>query len=169
MLLKASLLVVCLLGLAMSGFGIYFIALGGAARAWPATEGHVIATQVRTDVSMAGDASPAQIEASRRYYPEVSYGWSVDGASYSGSRYRLGTTHRKYKTRAEAEAASARFPEGSAIAVYYDPAQPGEAVLDRAASAGVFVPLPLGLLILAMGLLGFRYREQLRQAAAEAS
>lgn len=73
MLLRASLGFACLIGLAMTGFGIYFIALGNAARTWP----------------------------------EINYGWSVDGERYSGSRYQLGTTHAKYKTRTEARAAAA--------------------------------------------------------------
>lgn len=164
MLLKVSLLMVCLLGLAMSGFGIYFIGLGSAARSWPAADGRVVATRIRTDVSTTGDLNDAQREASRRYYPEIQYAWTVDGARYTGSRYRLGTTHAKYKTRAEAQEAAARFREGSAIAVYYDPRQPDEAVLDRAASAGVVVPLALGSLILAMGVLGLRFIGPLRAA-----
>lgn len=165
MLLKATMLVFCLLGLALSGFGVYFILLGSTARSWPATEGRVVATQVRTETSLDGDASPAQIEASRRYVPEIHYVWTVDGASYTGSRYRLGATHAKYKTRGEAVAAAAAFPEGSPIAVYYDPRQPSEAVLDRAISPGVFVPLPLGLLLLAMGLLGLRYFAHIQAAS----
>ena len=76
---------------------------------------------------------------------------------------------RLYKTRSQAQAAAARFPEGEMIAVYFDPKQPDQAVLDRAVSAGIFVPLPLGLLILTMGLLGYRYREQIQAAAAAGS
>jgi hypothetical protein len=169
MLLKALLGFACLIGLAMTGFGIYFIALGNAARTWPEAEGRVVSTQIRSETSSSGDATRAQIEASRRYYPEINYGWSVDGESYSGSRYQLGTTHAKYKTRTEARAAAAKYPEGSTIAVYFDPKDPSQAVLDRAMSAGVFVPLPLGLLFLAAGLMGFRYREQLQAAAAAGS
>ena len=167
MLLKGSLLFTSLIGLALTCFGIYFIALGSAAVTWAEAEGRVVSTLIRTDTSVTSDATQAQIEASRRYYPEITYRWSVNGESYSGSIYQLGTTSKKYKSRTDAQAAAAKYPDGSALAVYYDPKQPSQAVLNRAVSAGVFVPLPIGLLLLAVGLLGFRYRAQI-QAAAEA-
>ena len=102
MLLKAGFLFLCLIGLALTGFGVYFIGLGYAARDWPEVEGQVASTFVRTETASSAETR-AQREASRRFYPEIRYGWSVAGERYSGSRYRLGTTHETYKTREEAE------------------------------------------------------------------
>lgn len=167
MILKTVLLLICLLGASMTVFGIYFIGLGYAARDWPMVEGQVISTSVRVDTSMSDEGDRSQREAARRYYPEISYRWTLGGQSYTGSRYRLGTTYAKFKTKTEAQSAAAAYPPDSAITVHYDPEHPDQAVLDPAPSAGIYVPLPLGLLILAMGLLGLRFSDRLMAAMRE--
>ena len=150
---------VVLLGLSMAGFGVYFITLGNEARNWPAVEGEVISTRIFIDISIATTTgiTESQRERERRYYPSVTYQWSVDGRVYTGSRYRLSDTYEKFKTRAAAVVAASRFKTGAPVRVYYDPAHPDQAVLETAVSAGVHVPLWLGLLIFVMGWLGFRY------------
>lgn len=155
-----------LIGLAMAAFGIYFIVLGNEARSWPEVEGRVISTTIRIerDIAHGPKATRAQREQLRQYYPSVTYGWTVDGKSYTGSRYQLGTTHEKYRERADAKQAAARFPAGSAIPVYYDPGDPSQAVLDRSTSFAVYVPLTLGLFILGTAWAGLRRREALGQA-----
>ncbi len=155
----------CLLGLAMAGFGIYFIALGNAARSWPRVEGRVISTRIRIDYPTAGtQGTRSQRQRLRQFYPSITYSWTVEGQSYTGSRYQLGTTHEKYDERQEAVKAAARFPAGAPIPVYYEPGNPSQAVLDPRTSAGVYVPLPLGLLILGLGWLGLRHRGALERA-----
>jgi hypothetical protein len=167
-LLKIFLSSVLLLGLFFAGFGVYFIALGKEAGGWTEVEGQVLSVAIRTDISQpAGQlASRATRESRKSYYPRITYTWKVEGESYTGSRYRLGATHEKFEKRADAEAAAAKFRAGTPIAVFYDAKNPGSAVLVRKASAGVFVPLPLGLLLAAMGWFGLRHIDALRQAMA---
>ncbi len=158
------------LGLAFVIFGVYFIALGNQARGWPSVEGEVIATAVRTTrlQSHTSGVSREERERLRRYYPEITYRWTVDGVSYTGSRYRLGTTHEKFETRQEAAKAAAKFAAGKPLQVFYDPASPASAVLETAVSGGVYAPLPIGLVFLACGLLGWRYRRVIAANAANA-
>ena len=159
-----------LLGLAFALFGIWFIALGNEARCWPSVEGKVISTSVRTDVmqSHSASASKESRERRRRYSPSFTYTWTVDGQTYTGSRYQLGTTHEKYKTREEATRAAAKLRGGTAVPVYYDPDDPASAVLDNSTSFGVYVPLPLGLLFLVSGVVGFRHRRAIEKGMANA-
>lgn len=166
-MLKGLLAVLLLLGLSFTGFGIYFIALGNEAAHWPEVEGRVLSVSVRTDFLEPPSRlqSREARERTRRYYPRITYSWQVDGTSHTGSRYRLGTTHEKYQDRAKAQAAAATFRSGAPIPVFYDATNPAEAVLVREASAGVFVPLPLGLLFSAMGWFGLRHVDALRRAA----
>lgn len=168
MFLKSLLVGLLLLGLFFALFGVYFIALGSEARSWPQTAGTIQSVTVRTSVLMSGGAAmtPEQRERRRQYYPQISYRWEVGGQSYTGSRFRLGTTHEKYNQREKAVAAASRYKNGASIDVYYDPSDPSQAVLLKAASGGVFVPLPLGLLFAAAGWLGLRKIDLLRNAVA---
>ena len=168
MFLRIVLVSFLLVGIALTLFGIWFIALGNDAGRWPQTQGTVVSVMVRTDSHHAG--SPAiteeQRERRRRYFPSISYRWEVDGKTYHGSRYRLGTTAEKHKQREQAQAAAANYRIGASIPVFYDPENPAEAVLDKRASGAVWVPLPLGLLVTLMGWACLRHIGAVRKALA---
>ncbi|MCB1058252.1 MAG: DUF3592 domain-containing protein [Acidobacteria bacterium] len=159
---------ILVVGVAMMVFGIYFIVLGIEARSWPMVEGRVVSTTIRveTDVSSNTGATRAQRKRHHRYYPQVNYTWTVDGESYSGSRYTLGTTYEKFRERSDAREAAKQFPAGSAIPVYYDPKDPSQAVLDPSSSFAIYIPLLLGLFFAAASGLGLRFRKALEQTAA---
>lgn len=103
----------------------------------------------------------------------VGYAYTVDGQGYTGSRYSLGeganAAGRTFTSEAEAaERAAARYRVGQDIPVYYDPADPAEAVLQPGANWGSYVPLILGAFF---GLCGgglFWLLLRLRQAARTA-
>ncbi len=156
MLLKLSLCVFVLLGLALAAFGVYFIFEGGEAKHWARTEGTIVSVTVRTDTPGAGiqGRTRAARERSYRYYPSITYRWNTEGRTYTGSRYQLGTTHNKYETREDAVVAASSYRNGAGIEVFYDPENPSQAVLVNTASVGVFVPLPLGLLMVLIGGVG---------------
>ena len=153
------------LGLAMCGFGVYFVQLGFEARSWPEAKGRILSTTVK--VSTSRSSGSRSTSYSREYYPNIRYSWSVDGVQYTGDRYRLGTTHEKYRERSDAEEAAKAFPGGTTIPVYYDPKNPSEAVLEKDTSWSVFVPAILGLLFLGTGGLMWRYRGALEAAARQ--
>lgn len=157
-LVSAALIV---LGLAMACFGIYFIVLGYEAKGWVETEGRVVSTRVRVDTDIASKTTTRR----NRYFPSITYRWTVDGTTYTASRYRLGETHEKYSERSEARAVAAKFPAGSAVSVYYDEDHPDSAVLEPKLSVGVFVPLPLGLLFMTLGSILLIFGPALQQTA----
>lgn len=165
-MLKAFFGTLALLGVALAVFGVYFIWYGIEARGWPSVQGQIVATMVRSHtLGTVPRGLPAdQRERARTYYPEVTYRWSVGGQTFTGSRYALGESQEDFSERADAERAAARYPAGQAIEVFYDPADPSSAVIDRSSQSGTFVPLPLGLLMLAMGAGGLLKLPQLRAA-----
>ncbi len=168
MLVKGFFLVLVLLGLFFAAFGIQFLAQAWGAGGWPEVSGEILSVAIRTEL----ETSPGRTvtrgarERARRYYPEVTYAWQVDGVRYTGSRYRLGSTHAKYEEREAAQSAAAKFRAGAPIAVFHDPKRPSEAVLERLPSGGVWVPLPLGLLMAGLGALGLRHSTAIRAAVA---
>ncbi len=159
--------VIAALGLFFAVFGIYFIIAGHGARSWPAAEGTIESTSVRVNILLTGRGSgtDSSREARRTYYPEISYRWMVDGQTYTGSRFALGEEHPDFPDRQDAQGAAKRFPAGGAIDVYVDPEDPSSAVIDRSLKIGAFVPLPLGLLFLAVGIFGLRMAPALEAAA----
>jgi hypothetical protein len=107
-----------------------------------------------------------QRERDREYCPAITYRWEVDGQGYMGSCHRLRTTHEKYRQRGKTWATATTYRKEALIAVHYDPDDPSEAVLDRSASGAAFVPLPLGVVLAALGWLGLRKSASVRRTWA---
>lgn len=171
MFLKVSFGVMLLLGVLFALFGVYFIGLGNESGSWPDTQGTIESVTIRTDTDMAGNAglTVEERERRRRYFPSITYRWEVDGQSYTGSRYQLGTTHEKYAEREQAVAAAAKYRTDTTITVYYDPKDPSQAVLDKSASSALWVPLLLGLLLAGMGGVGLKKFDVIERALATGS
>jgi hypothetical protein len=109
------------------------------AERFPTVRGTVLASAVRASRGSDGDSHDAEVRD--RYV--------VDDRPYEGSTVRHGM---KVSGRAGAEAVSRLFPAGSAVAAYYDPADPADAVLSPGLSGiDLFMPmfmLPFNALII---------------------
>ncbi|MFO0931120.1 MAG: DUF3592 domain-containing protein [Planctomycetota bacterium] len=144
------------LSIAFCGSGLAFLVagllplLGGrAARSWPRTDGTIVAYDVAwRDVVGAGDA----VEVVPMGRVNVTYDYAVAGASRRGTRVRL--RDPKLRHARECDALAARFPVGAKVDVFYDPADPTRAVLDRSSGFGFVgvVFLLLGAALLAGGI-----------------
>jgi hypothetical protein len=119
-----------------------------ASRGWPCTGGRIVSGRVETGVESGGDDGADTTS----YYPALQYEYQVDGRTYRGND--IAFNQRTYSSQKQAEAALRVYPEGVGVQVYYDPRQPGRAVLERKASAGtalmVIGGLILGLMAAAM-------------------
>ncbi|MCB0337893.1 MAG: DUF3592 domain-containing protein [Bdellovibrionales bacterium] len=135
------------LGLLLALFGVSFLYDGLSLGGWPAVTGTVKEVTLRTDVTRTTKSSPLV----RRFYPSISYRYTVEGIEYESERYQLGTTHEKFEERNDARTAAQKFVVGADIPVYYDPSNPSSAVLDNSFSWSCTVPLILGLVFLLTG------------------
>ena len=113
--------------------------------AWPSVTGVVRASEVETSIQRRS-SGPNRTS----YLFSLRYEYTVDSQTYEGDRIRFGGYGDG--TREFADAAVARFPVGAEVTVYYDPDDPGEAVLERGANTSaaitpfaVLVLLPVGL------------------------
>ena len=160
-MLRAWLIGLALLGAATIAFGVHLVMKARAAASWPSVTGVVAraTVEVRSGSTTRFD-SPADRERKSSFTPVVHYRWSVDGRSYTGSRYRIGggSSLGRFPTRAEAQAALDRYAPGQPVTVFHDPADPAEAVLQPGGDWGAWVPLPIGVVLLAAGLAGLRRR-----------
>jgi hypothetical protein len=101
---------------------------------WPAVEGKVIASRVESHRKSPGDPGYDFDDTEVSNEPLVEYVYHVDGRKYRGRRITIGEKTSTY----ELETILARYPIGTAVTVYYDPANPQTAVLERDFPASVW-------------------------------
>lgn len=116
------------------------------ARAWPTTAGTVVTSTVASRVLSPDDPNYNPGDTNVTNEPRVEYEYTVAGKTYRGRRIDLGEKTSSY----ELEAILDRYPVGTAVTVYYDPADPNTAVLDRDMAWWVWA-VGIGCVLLAVG------------------
>ncbi|HEX8271049.1 MAG TPA: DUF3592 domain-containing protein [Longimicrobiaceae bacterium] len=117
-------------------------------RSWARAEGRVVRSAVARETEATGEGT---VDV---YRAEVRYRYEAAGAARTGSAVRADDGGSPSRSRAERTAA--RYPEGARVAVFYDPADPDRAVLERGAGSRPVALLLWGALCLAGGLLVLR-------------
>jgi len=119
-----------------------------ATRRWPVVSGRVVASKVG---SFKGRSSN---HTETFYDPLVEYEYTVDDKTYQGKQIAMGVRVSS-RTREVAERRIAAYPVDTPVQVSYDPANPGQAVLEhRVAGGGIllfvaaFIFVVLGVLLL---------------------
>jgi hypothetical protein len=123
-----------------------------AAKSWLPTPGTITSSrsEMRTVASM-GSGSQTKGKTETRNFPAISFTYQVKGRKFTGTRYSLRENLGNF---AVAETL-AQYPKGAAVTVFYDPANPAQAVIERTMLEGAFkfmiclsAGLVLGALIL---------------------
>ncbi len=92
------------------------------ARSWPTANATILGSSI----------SSQQIGEGEMYEPKVRYAYEVAGQRYESERIRFG---RFWESQNGARAILERFPVGSSVPVYYDPADPAIATLETTAAS----------------------------------
>jgi len=103
-------------------------------RRWPCVTGRIYQARVKASYNIT--------ERERHYKPDIRYEYQVAGKTYRS--HRLGIYARSGAGYVFATDAMERYPEGSKVNVYYDPADPADAVLiqgpEYQALVGALIP-----------------------------
>jgi hypothetical protein len=91
------------------------------AQTWPSTTGTVLMSTIQ--VRRTG--------RSRSEIPVVVYQYQANGQMYQGNTIRAGDQFGTIRVMGQAQATVARYPAGSTVTVYYNPANPAQAALER--------------------------------------
>jgi hypothetical protein len=136
-------------GIALLLVGAYNLYLGTRSIRWPSVEGRILYSHARIGP-----------------HPETLlwYEYHVDNRRYVASKYRNGGNITPFDS--VATAAARRYPVGRTVPVYYDPANPQNALLEPGVWWGNFVAPSLALLLLALAWLAQRYAEVMARAKA---
>jgi len=117
-----------MIGLVTAIFGYYltktmslpYIKEARGSKAWPSVEGTILFSEVKARKTSEGGTS---------YYPEVSYEYVVNGRTYTEGR--IETIVQGMGSRRSAEKKITLYPKGNKVKVYYEPDNPGNAVLEH--------------------------------------
>ena len=116
-----------------------------ASKSWPSVSGRVVHTSCREEV-IKGEESETTV-----YVPLIQYEYQVGGQTHRGTRIAL--SEENCASSEQAFELLGAFPAGHPVTVFYDPAKPGDAVLQRRDKANVFVGVAVaGWLLVAMGI-----------------
>jgi hypothetical protein len=91
------------------------------AKGWLQVEGRITRSKLMVRRPSAGNDIGTAVNV-----PDIAYSFMAGGLSYQGRRVSLGDISGKF-----AEEAVRRYPVGSVVTVYYDPADPSDCVLER--------------------------------------
>jgi hypothetical protein len=131
---------------------VHGLQLASASARWPTASGTVTASDVIEeeieDTDNENDKS--RIRMIHRYQVDLRYAYQVGQRDFTGLAPNWGWTGI-YGTREAAEKAAAQYARGEPVVVHYDPAQPGNAVLEPGSRKGSMAPLIFGLIFGAAG------------------
>jgi len=122
--------------------GARYVYQGVSSTAWPVTDGRIIYSRVRSG---------------GHYETLLWYEYYVGKQRYVAGNYRAGGNSTPFQD--VAKSAAKRYSKGQAVRVYYNPSNPGEALLEPGAWYGNFVAPAIALLVLAAAWLAKKYAE----------
>ncbi len=136
----------------MGYYGYRLIRKARASAGWPAAQGKIESSTVDVEKERERD-SDGDIHYKTKYIPNIVYQYQVDGMDFMGDQISFGSTSSSspgwaYKMRDQ-------YPEGSEVAVYYDPEKPQEAVLQPGAKGTTYIVLVIGVAFAITGVLIF--------------
>ena len=124
-----------------------------ANRSWPATTGQVVESRMETDRSNRRRSSSGQRSSRRTSYDAiVRYSYTVGGRSYTNDQLSAATDYFSSSNQGRTRDFLNRHPVGARVTVFYNPRQPGSAVLERGGFGALQWALLLGLAPLLAGL-----------------
>ena len=114
---------------------------------WSPTPGKIISSRVEArEVRSSGVGSDSSDTTEMRNFPAITFEYKVGGKKFRSSRYSVKENLGNF----EVTETLAQFPTGAEVTVFYDPADPSKAVIERTMPDGAFkfmVQLSAGLVI----------------------
>ncbi len=146
-------LVTLVLGAGLIFFSIRSKKKADASLGWPSVTGKVLAANIRESINRDDDGRETV-----SYYPQVEYTYEVNGQDLNSKRLSFGGVVAQ-QTRDKVQAILQQYPVNSTVLVYYNPANPAEAVIERT-TGGAKWALVVGIIVLViaacigLGMLG---------------
>jgi len=95
-----------------------------ASQTWPSVKGRIVSTNIRLEE--IGDEDTSRME----YIPEVHFEYEVDEMTFKGKRFSFGS-EPSFGSAEKARKFLQPYPDGQEVDLFYNPEDPGEAVLSQ--------------------------------------
>lgn len=131
-----------IVGLAVTIFGVLEVLKAQASASWPGAPGIIVASEMSEHYDS---------DSGTTYSADIAYTFQVAATSYRGDQIKIGEV-------STSDADDARhwlnkYPVGAEVLVYYDPAKPGESVLEPGVHASTFFLPGFGFVFATFGAL----------------
>ena len=129
------------------GIGMFVMAMVSLQRAknsafWRSTNGKILSAKiVQSERSSSGQGKETV------YTPKISYTYTVNDQEYISERIKIMSDYSSSSIKAVQKIIQKYRPD-SEVMVYYDPAKPKRAILEKGVSSEVYVLLVFSLLLL---------------------
>ena len=127
-------------------YGVNMLIKEKASRSWPVCQGTVISSDIEQESKI-----DSYKKKTVNYRACVVYSYSVNGKTFISNRIAFETYSTPQKGKALAIAN--RYPADKTITVYYDPADPNSAVLEKGTGNAAYVVIVVGCLCAFLGIL----------------
>ncbi len=115
--------------------------LASASARWPTAAGTITMSDVIEEaIEEKDNDDKSRIRRIYRYQVDLRYAYQVGKRDFVGTAANWGAT-AIYGLRELAEKVAGQYPQGQPVTVYYDPEQPGNAVLEPDSRQGSLAPL----------------------------
>ena len=138
----------------LAGTILFIIALRSLRRArdsffWPYTNGRVLSSKITIREAESGKPGGTTI-----HVPVIRYNYLVKGREYECKRIQIMSDYSSPSEEAVRKLL-AKYPPGSEVIVYYDPARPERAVLEKGISRDIYVMMAFSVILLLVVLFLF--------------
>ncbi len=127
-------------------YGLNMLIKGKASNSWPVCQGTVVSSDIEQESKT--DSYEKQTVS---YRAHVVYSYLVNGTAFRSNRIAFETysTSQKGKVLAIAN----KYPAGETITVYYDPADPNSAILEKGTGTAAYFIIVVGCICVFLGTL----------------
>ena len=141
-------------------FGVQATRNGFESRGWPDTPGKIQSNSISTQTRRSSSGS-----SKTSYVARITYGYQVNGRGYIGSTVGFGKSQYSSYTRSKTQKYLQQYPRGKSVTVYYDPQNPGKAVLQAGVTAGALLIVAMGVIFvfaaIALGVSALKNRSRI--------
>ena len=150
-----------IIAIALTSFGIYFIASAESSSNWVKSSAKVVSYNIVSTYNQRGGVSK-----SRLFAVQIRYQYTLDEKTYSNNLISFGkgvTLKNNFKTRdiALQWLKNSEFARNKVIDVYYNPDNPNKSVVYKGVNFITFVPLIIGIFFLALVLFILKKRNDI--------
>ncbi len=132
-------------GLALGAYVVSAYAGNAQVRNWPQTKGQIVHSEFVVHKAQVGPGQQRD-----RYGALVRYKYEVEGIEQTSGRVSFGW--ESAQTRTSASDYVQRYPQGRSVTVYYDPADPSSAVLERGVPSRFWLTVAGAAIFLLLGI-----------------